>query len=169
MGLFKKKEKKEKKHVFMGRSMQPIGRFAINELLVLTLDPEEKVLKINNTDKKDDTVITLPFERIRGCKIEDEVTMAKGSTSISRALVGGALFGGAGAIIGANSKKGNTKVKWINTLIYEDKQGNIQELGFIQFGYPEYYHGEKKEYGASQFEIAVNRVASNNGEDITEL
>ena len=74
-----------------------------------------------------------------------------------------------GAIVGQNATKGKTKTKWIGTLVYEDKDGNIQELYFIERGLTGLYDGDQKSYSSTQFEMAVNNIASNVGEDITEL
>jgi hypothetical protein len=176
MGLFKSKEEKEQRKqekelkkeaslIFMGESLQPIGKIASGKTVGLTLKPNEKVLNIHH-DKID---ITLPYERLKGFKIEDETTLAKSGSTIGRALVGGALFGKTGAIVGGMSAKGNTNTKWIATLIYEDKEGNLQELNFIQWGLTGHYEGATKHFGASQFEDKINEIVSRYGEDITEL
>lgn len=169
MGLFKSKEEKAKKkeatQIFAGETLQAIGKIPSGKNVGLTLDPNKQVLNIHY----DKTDITLPYDRIRGFKLEDETTLAKNGNTIGRALVGGALFGGAGAIVGGMSAKGKTKTKWIGTLLYVDKEGNLQELNFVQWGLTGYYEGETKHFGASQFENTVNDIASRFGEDITEL
>jgi len=176
MGLFKSKEEKEqirqkkeqKKEagvMFIGDSLQPIGKIPMNGACGLRLKPAERVLNIHH----DKTDITLPYERIKGFRVEDETTLAKAGSGLGGAIVGGALFGGAGAIVGQNLKKGSTKVKWIATLTYEDKEGVTQELLFIERGITGLYDGDKKSNQAIMFENVVNKVASNCGEDITEL
>lgn len=173
MGFFKSKEekkqekelKRESSLMFMGESMQAIGKIPCGKCVGLTLKPTEQVLNIHN----DKTDITLPYSRIKGFKLEDEVTLAKSGSGIGGAIVGGALFGGVGAVVGQNVKKGKTDVKWIGTLMYEDKEGNLQELSFIQWGISGYYQGSNKHWGASQFENKLNEIAGKNGEDITEL
>lgn len=176
MGLFKTKEEKEQRKqekaikkeaslAFMGESLQPIGKIPSGKTVLIDLKPDSQVLRICY----DKTEITLPYERIRGFKLEDETTLAKSGNTIGRALVGGALFGGAGAVVGGMSGKGNTKTKWIGTLSYIDKDGNSQELAFIQWGLTGHYEDNTKHYGASQFENKVNEIVSRYAEDITEL
>lgn len=171
MGLFSKKspeekqQKKEKSVMFLGESMQPIGKIPSGKCVGLTLKPVDQVLNLHH-DKID---ITLPYARLKGFKLEDEVTLAKSGSGIGGAIVGGALFGGVGAIVGQNAKKGATNVKWIGTLSYEDKEGNLQELYFIQWGMTGHYEGATKNYAAAQFENTVNEIVARNSEDITEL
>lgn len=176
MGLFKSKEEKEQikqkreqkreaSTMYLGETLQPIGKIPLNGLCSLTLKPAERVLNIHHA-KID---ITLPYERLKGFRVEDETTLAKAGSGLGGAIVGGALFGGAGAIVGQNIKKGATKVKWIATLSYEDKEGASQELHFIESGLTGRYSGDKKSNLAILFENVVNKIASNCGEDITEL
>lgn len=169
MGFFKTKEEKELKReksvVFVGESLQPIGKIPAGKTVGLSLKPDTKALNIH-FDKID---ITLPYERITGFSLVDEVTLAKSGSGLGGAIVGGALFGGAGAIVGQNIKKGKTDVKWISTLSYTDKDGNAQELSFIQWGVTGHYKGATKHYGASQFENKLNEIVSRYADDITEL
>lgn len=171
MGLFSKKtpeekaQKKESSVVFMGESLQPIGKIPAGKCVALTLKPSDQVLNVHY-DKID---ITLPYERLRGFRVDDEVSLSKSGSGLGGAIVGGALFGVGGAIVGQNAKKGKTKVKWIATLSYIDKDGNTQELNFIQWGISGYYDGDVKHFGASQFENVINDIVSRYGEDITEL
>lgn len=176
MGLFKSKEEKEqikqKKEQkleanasYCGDSLQNIGKIPINGVCGLSLKPEEKVLNIHSGK----TDVTLPYERIKGFRVENETTLAKAGSGLGGALVGGALFGGAGAIVGQNLKKGATKTKWIATLSYEDKEGTLQELHFVERGLTGLYDGDKKSYIATLFENVVNNVVSKNSEEITEL
>lgn len=178
MGLFSKKTpeekaqrkqekelKKESSLIFMGESLQAIGKIPAGKCVGLTLKASDQVLNIHH----DKTDITLPYNRIKGFRIEDEVTLSKSGSGLGGAIVGGALFGGAGAIVGQNSKKGKTNVKWIGTLSYEDKEGKGQQLSFIQWGLTGYYEGETKHWGASQFENKVNEIVTRYNEDITEL
>lgn len=164
----KKQEKEVKKEasvMFLGDCLQPIGKITAGKSVGLTLDPEQKVLNIHH-DKID---ITLPYERIVQFKLEDETTMAKSGSGLGGAIVGGALFGGAGAIVGQNMKKGKTKTRWIGTLSYKDKDGNMQYLSFIERVLTGYYEGDAKSWGASQFENKVNEIVGRYSEDITEL
>lgn len=171
MGFFTKKtpeekaQKKESSLIFMGESLQNIGKIPAGKCVGLTLKASDQVLNIHH----DKTDITLPYERLRGFKLEDEVTLAKSGSGLGGAIVGGALFGGAGAIVGQNAKKGKTDIKWVGTLTYEDKEGNLQQLSFIQWGVTGHYEGTTKHWGASQFENTINEIAARYSEDITEL
>lgn len=171
MGLFSKKspeeklQKKEAGVMFLGESLQAIGKIPAGACVGLTLKPSEAVLNIHH-DKID---ITLPYERLRGFKLADEVTLTKSGSGLGGAIVGGALFGVGGAIVGQNAKKGKTKVRWIGTLSYVDKEGNAKELNFIQWGVTGYYEDENKQWVASKFENTINEIVSRYGEDITEL
>lgn len=168
MGFFSKKtpeekaNKKEKSVAFMGAPLQPIGKIPMNKLTFIKLNPIDKVMIITHEKIE----ITLPYDRIRGFKIDSETTLAKSGGTIGRALVGGALFGGAGAVVGGMSGKGNTKTKWIATLSYVDKDGKPQELLFLQWGLTGPYEGERNEL---PFEKVVNEIVSRYSEDITEL
>ena len=167
MGLFSKKTpeekqlKKESSVAFLGESLQPIGKIPAGKCVGLSLKPADQVLNIHY----DKTDITLPYDRIRGFRLEDEVTLAKSGSGLGGAIVGGALFGGAGAIVGQNAKKGKTNVKWVGTLSYEDKEGNPQTLSFIQWA----YKGETKDWVGLKFENTINEIVSRYSEDITEL
>ena len=171
MGLFSKKSPEEKQQweekytAFCGNSLQPIGKIPMKGFCKLSLKPEERILNIRH-EKID---ISLPYDRIKSFSVEDETTLAKSGSGLGGAIVGGALFGGVGAIVGQNSKKGKTKVKWIATLTYEDKEGNIQELYFVETGVTGLYDGNKKSLVASKFEKVINKICSDNSEDITEL
>lgn len=184
MGLFTKKTPEEKKAqeekqnkkmeaivTFVGFPIQNIGKIPQNVEVKLSLDPEERKLIITSLRKSFPGEVKLPYERIKGFVVEDEVTLSKGSSGIGRALVGHALFGGVGAVVGAVSAKGNTSLRWIATLTYEDKEGNLQELGFIKFGIGKnnYYTGKDKAFSDNQFENVIKRIVSENCEDIEEL
>lgn len=188
MGLFKTKEEKqeakeqkqqkkevkeqekefkaEKKATFIGEALQPIGKIPAGASVVLSLKPDQEVLNIHY--KKID--ITLPYARIISFNLVDEVTLAKSGSGLGGAVVGGALFGTAGALIGQNAKKGKTKTKWIGTLTYKDKEGNQQEIKFIEWGMDGgYYTANSKQYTAAAFEKTVNNITSRFAEDVSEL
>lgn len=171
MGLFSKKSPEEKQYKkeasvsFLGDTLQPIGKIPVNGACGLSLKPDQRVLNIHH-NKID---ITLPYERIKSFRVENETTLAKSGSGLGGALLGGALFGGAGAIVGQNAKKGKTNIKWIGTLTYEDKEGNLQTLSFIERALTGLYEGENKSYSAMTFESVVNRIGSDSSEDITEL
>lgn len=163
MGIFKKTEDEVK---FMGTTLQPIGKIAQGKPVGLTLKPTEEVLQIYHDGIK----ITLPYNRIVGFSLENETTLANSGSGLGGAIIGGALFGGIGAIVGQQASKGKTNTKWIGTLNYKDKEGEYKSLSFIQSGaMSPYYEGEQKHFGGAQFESMVNQIATRYSEDITEL
>lgn len=170
MGFFnrtpeEKAAAKEKSAMFIGTAMQPIGKITQGDLVTLSLDPDRKVLKIFSKPNE----ITLPYDRISGFTVESETELAKSGGTIGRALAGGLLFGGAGAVVGGMSGKGNTEKHWIGVLRYIDKEGNSQELAFLQWNLVGHYDGNLKNNVALNFENTIKTIAVQNAEEITEL
>lgn len=156
-----KPRNKYAKYKFYCTTTEPIGKIPVNSVVTLSLCSLEEELSINYNE----ITIALPFDRLIGFKLENEVTLAKSGGTIGRAIVGGVLAGGAGAVVGGMSGKGKTKSKWIGILMYKNKDGENRELSFIQTGYT----GKTKHYGGEQFENKVNEIAADQAEDITEL
>ena len=170
MGLFgetpeEKQIKKEKSVAFWGKTLQPIGQIVQDALCILTLDPDNKKLVINNEKKQ----ITLPYDRIRSFTIVDEVTLEKSGSGLGGAIAGGLLFGVAGAIVGSGLDKGKTKIKWFGALKYVDKDGKECELNFVEMAFTGFYQEKIKNPAADKFERVVNEIAARNSEDINEL
>lgn len=167
MGFFSK-SKEDKDHkadrsvLFTGTTLQPIGKIQQGWLVELRLDPDERKLRIKNKQAGAD--ITIPYERLHGFELEDETTLVQSGGTLGRALVGGVLFGAAGAVVGGMSGKGKTKTKWYGTLSYEDKDGNPQELHFEEF-----MSGKNASIVSLQFKQRVNAIAAGNREAVTEL
>lgn len=74
--------------------------------------------------EKDAPTVIYSFDEVTGCGFENEVqTITKKKGGLGRAVVGGALFGGVGAIVGASTAKEVTTQKsgpghlnvWLNT------------------------------------------------------
>lgn len=171
MGIFKSKEEKaaikEKKEIkaeskmyYTGLSLQQIGKIQQGWAVNLTLDPYEEKMHIVN--QKSGIDITIPYERLKGFRYENETTLAQSGGTIGRAVVGGLLFGGAGAVVGGMSGKGRTKTKWYGTLSFVSKDGENQELLFADL------MGENN-LAHKTFESKINEIAVRNSEDITEL
>ena len=76
---FLKAQKKEASVVFLGESLQAIGKIPAGKCVGLSLKPADQVLNIHY----DKTDITLPYERLRGFRLEDEVTLAKSGSRIN--------------------------------------------------------------------------------------
>lgn len=76
------------------------------------IDEKHRSIHIIDANNK---LLSIPFSKLIGCEIlqDNEVT-----GGIKRAIVGGVLAGGAGAIVGANTAK--TKVKSFIVVIYQD-------------------------------------------------
>lgn len=169
MGLFKTKEEKElskqKSVVYMGETLESIGKIPVKAVVGLSLKPDNKVLNIHH----DKTDITLPYDRILSFKTESETALKKAGNSLGGVLIGGAIAGGVGAVIGAGKNKGKTSIKWFSTLTYKDKDGQVQELHFIDYGLTGYYSGENQHWGYMQFAETVNKIAVSYADDITEL
>lgn len=163
MGLFGSKT--ESSLMYMGETLEPIGKIPIKVVVGLSLKNEDESLHIhyNTTD------ITLPFNRILSFSTESETTLKKAGNSLSGALIGGAIGGGIGAVIGAGKNKGKTDIKWISTLTYKDKNGQVQELHFIDWSLTGYYKGETRHWAYSQFAEKINSIVSSYADDITEL
>lgn len=167
MGFFSK-SKEDKDHkadrsvLFTGTSLQPIGKIQQGWLVELTLNPDERKLHLKHKQAGAD--ITIPYERLLGFTLEDETTLAQSGGTLGRALVGGVLFGAAGAVVGGMSGKGKTKTKWYGSLSYEDKDGNPQELHFEDF-----LSGKNVNLASLQFKNRVNAIAAGNRDEVTEL
>lgn len=145
--------------------MQRLGNIGSGAYVQLKLNPATACLKI--IQGKD--TITLPYGRINDFTVEDEVTLQKSGNTVVRALIGGQLFGDTGALVGAMSGKGNTNVKWIATLSYIDKNGDMQELHFLESAFLKPYQGAKRSVNATNFMIAIKKIIRRSGEAITEL
>lgn len=171
MGFWiKTKEEKEEQNIksscFVGYLQQNVGQFIKGTGVNIKLDPERRVLVIkeNMIFKKDALEVTLPYERIKGFSVENEVTLAKSGSAIGGAIVGGLLAGGVGALVGAGSTRGKTNVKWIAILSYEDKNGDNQEIVFLDSN-----EGKNKSLLTSQFENTINKMIINQSGNVTEL
>lgn len=78
-----------------------------------------------------ETKLFLPYERITDVYHGDVSEIKEKGHQIGRALAGGFLFGGAGAVVGAISGSGTKTIKKLVLIIsYKDKDGNDQYLKF---------------------------------------
>lgn len=176
MGLFKAKEereiaqkrkisKKANDALFLGKCVQNIGPIMIGEICSLSIDVDNDKLQIKSGKK----TAKIPLNRILGFSLNDEVTLSHGKTSIGRAVIGGFFFGDSGAIIGANSKKGNTETRWIGTLLYTDKQGDTVETNFIAQGFTGEYRKKQVPTLHYNFETALRNLLNQSLETDVEL
>ena len=155
----KKEAKREKSVLYMGTALQNIGPILQNASVGITMDPENQRVRIHN--QKND--IYLPYDRILGFSINKDTELVSGKISVGGAIVGAALLGPAGAILGGLSKKNKNKINWIGTLLYKDKDGNDSELNFLTDTIGK---AEKKTDAMINFENAMNNVASKKFKDM---
>ena len=100
--------------------------------LVLELDTDRSAVVITEFGKKQE--ILLPISKITRTGVLHINTVESGNM-IGRAIVGGVLFGGAGAIIGAMSAQEKKKVKHLYSINYlsdgEEKAIVMKSAGAI--------------------------------------
>lgn len=165
---------REKTAVFKCETLQSIGAIPLGGDVVLKLNPADQNLIIHYSKKAE---ITLTYERIVAFRIERHQTSIKNEANeagqIAGQILSTGLFGKTGKIVGGLSSGilGREKIqnRWIGTLIYKDKKGELQELNFIQKQNNEYYTDKEKDPSANNFERIVNEIACRFGENITEL
>lgn len=88
----------------------------------LFIDPEQKMFYLSNSKKIKLEPVVFKFSEINAFKIEQvgQKTITKTKGGIGRAVVGGALFGTAGAIVGATTAKQETKEVGGVPILYVD-------------------------------------------------
>ena len=127
MGLFNK-NKHEKTQMIHGEGL-PLRKDCP---LVLELDTDRSAVVITEFGKKQE--ILLPISKITRTGVLHIDTVESGNM-IGRAIVGGVLFGGAGAIIGAMSAQERKKVKHLYSINYlsdgEEKAIVMKSAGAI--------------------------------------
>ena len=127
MGLFNK-NKHEKTQMIHGEGL-PLRKDCP---LVLELNTDRSAVVITEFGKKQE--ILLPISKITRTGVLHIDTVESGNM-IGRAIVGGVLFGGAGAIIGAMSAQEKKKVKHLYSINYlsdgEEKAIVMKSAGAI--------------------------------------
>ena len=100
------------------------------------LDEENHCLRFELFSSKDKSTIELPLNKIINAKLIN-VEEIEQQSKIGRAVVGGILFGSAGAIIGAMSAGEKKKIKTMYIINYtsndEEKVIILQEKGNINY------------------------------------
>ena len=126
MGLFGKKFEKTQMTLCEGLPLRK------DCPLVLELDTDRNAVVITEFGKKQE--ILLPISKITRTGILHIDTM-EGGNMIGRAIIGGVLFGSAGAIIGAMSAQERKKVKHLYSINYlsdgEEKAIVMKSAGAI--------------------------------------
>ncbi len=63
-----------------------------------------------------------------GFSINDEASLSSGKISIGGAIIGSAISGPVGGVLGGLQKKGkNNKISWIVRFLYESKEGESEK------------------------------------------
>ena len=100
------------------------------------LDEENLRLRFELFTSKDSSIIELPLNKITNAKLVN-VEEIEQQSKIGRAVVGGILFGNAGAIVGAMSSGEKKKIKTMYIINYvsdgEEKVIALQEKGNINY------------------------------------
>ena len=148
----KKNEIMEKGTSYMGYPLQNLGPINTESVVTIKMHPDDQKISLSSGKNS----IDLPYNRILGFSINDEASLSSGKISVGGAIIGAALFGPVGGVLGGFQKKGKNKITWIGTLLYESKDGEQKELNFKTYtiGNP-----EKKTFQMNQFEMLMNNIA----------
>ena len=153
-----------------------------NELKDLTLGFDEIIKhKLFVNENTNEIIINnnkYEFKKILSCELLEDgntitTTVGKKKASIGKALVGGALFGGAGAIVGGNSGKINSKSTDTNYCTKLELKITINNLSnpceyikLISYRTKKDSNNYKKEYENAQNGLSLFQVITNINESI---
>lgn len=133
MGLFGK-DKKEMKLIM--HHYEGLPGFRKNAPCNMFLDENNNCLRFESFASRDSTTIELPLTKITKTGSVN-LTEIEEKSKVGRAVVGGLLFGNAGAIVGALSAGEKKKIKTLYIINYisegEKKVITLQEKGNINF------------------------------------
>lgn len=139
MGIFNGKDKNGNQRIQM-RHYSGLPGMGANVPIYLILDIDSKKLIIQKAFTKDKAETSLAFEKITGIGIVTE-EVVKEANGVGRAIAGGILFGGAGAVVGAVTAKDKTKKIYYTAINYISNEkerslimqsgGDIHELKFM--------------------------------------
>ena len=139
MGFFRSKKGSIISDYF--KMLEPIGNFDAGNMYDVAL--YEDHLEITSPTIKGS--ISLAYSKITDVfhGVQSELTEKK-TSPIGRAIVGGALFGGIGAIVGAVSgSSGSKSVKTYKTLFIISYTDSSNNEAYLQFEDTRKYHGTK--------------------------
>lgn len=123
MGLFTKKEKNEKAN-FLNRETNTI----------FTLELLEDSLQIGIPLARPDQLKTLRYNQIQDVVYTSDIqTISKSKSPIGRAIAGGLLFGGTGAVVGAISGSGSKEKKEYHFYLIINYTSKDGEDKFLQY------------------------------------
>lgn len=139
MGLFNGKDKNGNLKIQMVH-MEGLPNYVEKAWLYITLDNANKQITFKGINKKD-TEINLPFSKITTVSTVSE-EIIKENSGTGRAIAGGLLFGGTGAVVGAVTAKDKKKTIYYKVINYisnnEEKsivlgtRGDINEIKFFR-------------------------------------
>ena len=135
----KKDETMEKGTSYMGYPLQNLGPITTGSVVTIKMHPDEQTISLTSGKNS----IDLPYDRILGFSINDEASLSSGKISIGGAIIGSAIFGPVGGVLGGLQKKGKHKISWIGTLFTTYTLGNP----------------DKKTFQMNQFETLMNKIA----------
>lgn len=141
MGLFGKKEKKEKKVTTVIYSCEGLP-FPENTLVAIQADPKERTIEITDVLSQPKQKATLKYEQIQAIEKlsrNEVIEYEKNKSVIGRAVTGGLLLGGLGAIVGGMSGVGSTvKNKMVqNSFLIINYLSSDNEEKAISFSIPQ--------------------------------
>lgn len=100
------------------------------------LDEDNRCLRFELFESKDNITVELPLNKITNAKLIN-VEEIEQQSKLGRAVVGGLLFGSAGAIVGAMSAGDKKKIKTLYLINYvsdnEEKVITLQEKGNMNY------------------------------------
>lgn len=139
MGLFSSKNKDANLKIQMIH-MAGLPNYVEKAWLYVTLDSTNNQIIFKGINKKD-TEINLPIDKIIGISSVSE-EIVKENSDVGRAIAGGLLFGGTGAVVGAVTAKDKKKTIYYKVINYVsnneersivlDTRGDINEMKFFR-------------------------------------
>lgn len=132
--------------------LEPIKIRALS--VFLDTEKKELVFSILEEETVDTIIRTLSFEQIQDVDYYvEKTTVTKNKKPIARAIVGGALAGGAGAVVGAVSGQGEKKETIYTAHLvftYRASSGALKEIDLIK---PRTFEPEESQFVKSVMEI----------------
>lgn len=139
MGLFNGKDKNGNLKIQMVH-IEGLPEYKRDSIIFLTIDASSRKITFKGT-LKSNTEINLPIDKITGIgSVSEEIV--KENSGVGRAIAGGLLFGGAGAVVGAVTAKDKKKTIYYKVINYvsnnEERsiilgtRGDINELKFFR-------------------------------------
>lgn len=120
MGLFNGKDKNGNLKIQMVH-IDGLPEYKRDSIIFLTIDASSRKITFKGT-LKSNTEINLPIDKITGIgSVSEEIV--KENLGVGRAIAGGLLFGGAGAVVGAVTAKDKKKNIYFKAINYRTDNG----------------------------------------------